>query len=380
MRKSLLFVIIFLLVSLVSYSQRRKSDIQTPVEVSYALPKLMYKVEITMELSNFLPGKYSANAEKNLGVSPPSTIPFDRWKIIDIKLIPIYVPDNSMIYSMKASGEYTGILLSLTKDGILQNINNNLNVGKSEINNTGIEDVLIPQGSSKKEISLEDLNLFDRMKEVLDSNYTEQEIDGVIKKIWDPIIHYQKMTDEEVEQKLVKEIMRIRSERRMLLDSDNGIKDGKILEILLNNLNKTEKEYMRLFLGETKKSIVKKQILVDIPKDKKNIQLFNFSSEEGLNSIGGYSSVACILKADRIIVPSKLNDISDNTASGVFYRVPAKVNMSLYLGENNLSSFIATIPQWGVVKTFPLDVIKDEKLSISFNTQYGSLVSVIANK
>jgi len=364
----------------VSYSQRRKSDIQTPVEVSYALPKLMYKVEITMELSNFLPGKYSANAEKNLGVSPPSTIPFDRWKIIDIKLIPIYVPDNSMIYSMKASGEYTGILLSLTKDGILQNINNNLNVGKSEINNTGIEDVLIPQGSSKKEISLEDLNLFDRMKEVLDSNYTEQEIDGVIKKIWDPIIHYQKMTDEEVEQKLVKEIMRIRSERRMLLDSDNGIKDGKILEILLNNLNKTEKEYMRLFLGETKKSIVKKQILVDIPKDKKNIQLFNFSSEEGLNSIGGYSSVACILKADRIIVPSKLNDISDNTASGVFYRVPAKVNMSLYLGENNLSSFIATIPQWGVVKTFPLDVIKDEKLSISFNTQYGSLVSVIANK
>ena len=380
MRKSLLFVIIFSLVSLVSYSQRRKSDMQTPVEVSYALPKLMYKVEITMELTNFLPGKYSANAEKDLGIIPLSTIPMQKWQVLNVKLVPIYVPDNSMVYSMKASGEYTGIMLSLTKDGILDGLNYNSVEDNFKIFNDKTEDFSIPIDTYKKEINLEDVGLFDRMKEVLDSNYTEQEIDGVLKRIWDPIVHYQKMTDEEIEQKLVKEIFRIRSERRMLLDLDNGVKDGKTLEILLNSLNSLENKYIKLFVGDTQKSIIKKQILVDIPKEKKNIQLFNFSSEDGLNSIGGYSNSACILKFDKIVIPAKFDSLSINNTAGVFYRVPAQVNMSLYLGAKILSSFNCTIPQWGVVKIFPLDIIKEEKLSINFSTKYGSLKSVVVNK
>jgi len=353
---------------------------QTPVEVSYALPKLMYKVEITMELTNFLPGKYSANAEKDLGIIPLSTIPMQKWQVLNVKLIPIYVPDNSMVYSMKASGEYTGIMLCLTKDGLLDKLNyksveNNLN-----ILNDDVEDVSIPIDTYKKEINLEDVGLFDRMKEVLDSNYTEQEIDGVVKRIWDPLVHYQKMTDEEIEQKLVKEILKIRSERRILLELDNGVKDGKILEILLNNLNRIEKQYIKLFVGDTQKSIIKKQILVDISKEKNNIQLFNFSSEDGLNSIGGYSNSACILKFDRIVIPAKTDSLSVNNTLGVFYRVPAQVNMSLYLGSKILSSFNCTIPQWGIIKTFPLDIIKEEKLSINFSTEYGSLKSVVANE
>ena len=77
----------------------------------------------------------------------------------------------------------------------------------------------------------------------------EQEIDGVIKRIWDPIISYKPKTRRDLMSEAVKEIFRIRSERVKLLAAENEVPDGKSLQVILKEFDRMERDYLSLFMG-----------------------------------------------------------------------------------------------------------------------------------
>ena len=202
------------------------------------------------------------------------------------------------------------------------------------------------------------LNTYNQLKEVLDTNYTYQEVDGEMKRIWDPIVHYAVKTDADNVKEAVSEIFRIRSERVKLLGAENNVPDGKSLEIILKEFDRMEKNYLSLFLGN------------------EPVVAFRFSEQNGVTDTKNVAAQAYFLKIEEAVVPASSPVSGGGEAAAVYYRVPATATLKLLKGKEEIMSYPAIVPQLGEIKKFPVDVISSEGLMLEFYPQFGSLKSI----
>ncbi|MFR3852637.1 MAG: DUF4831 family protein, partial [Odoribacter splanchnicus] len=210
-------------------------------------------------------------------------------------------------------------------------------------------------------------------------NYTYQEIDGVMKKIWDPIIRYTSKADADIMNEAVKEIFRIRSERTRLIAAENEIPDGKSLEVILKEFDRMEKDYLTLFMGKSTRQLVERTFLVSPEKEGVPVLAFRFSESEGIAAKKNVSAIAYSLVAENLFIPYKKAAETVQNASPVaviHYRVPAIGDIKLVRANEELQRFRSVIPQLGVIKTFPIDVVGNEGFMLEFYPEYGSLKSV----
>lgn len=357
------------------FAQKRK-EISTPVTVDYCLPKVSYLLKVKMEYTKFIPGPFQQYAEKELGVKPEITAPREQWDIISINIEPRYVADESASYSLSASGDYNPVLLSLSPEGFLAGVGAGplaIKVADPEVTYKAFKrDV-------QEEVEITALNTYNPLKEVLDTNYTYQEIDGVMKKIWDPIIRYTSKTESDVMNEAVKEIFRIRSERVRLIAAENEVADGKSLEVILKEFDRMEKDYLSLFMGKSVHQLVERSFLVSPEKENTPVLAFRFSETEGIAAKKNVSATAYSLVVENLFIPYKKTEETATAVSpvvGIQYRIPAVGDVKLIRANEELQRFRAVIPQLGVIKTFPVDVIGNEGLILEFYPEYGSLKSV----
>lgn len=372
------FILIFIAVMGIYaslFAQKRK-EISTPVTVDYCLPKVSYLLKVKMEYTKFIPGPFQQYAEKELGVKPEITAPREQWDIISINIEPRYVADESASYSLSASGDYNPVLLSLSPEGFLAGVGAGplaMKVADPEVTYKAFKrDV-------QDEVDITALNTYNPLKEVLDTNYTYQEIDGVMKKIWDPIIRYTSKTESDVMNEAVKEIFRIRSERVRLIAAENEVADGKSLEVILKEFDRMEKDYLSLFMGKSVHQLVERSFLVSPEKENTPVLAFRFSETEGIAAKKNVSATAYSLVVENLFIPYKKAEETATAVSpvvGIQYRIPAVGDVKLIRANEELQRFRAVIPQLGVIKTFPVDVIGNEGLILEFYPEYGSLKSV----
>lgn len=375
MKKIILIFILGIGVYSSLFAQKKK-EISTAVTVDYCLPKVSYLLTVKMEYTKFIPGPFQQYAEKELGVKPQITAPGERWSILSINIIPRYVPDEEAFYSLSASGDYTPVLLSLSPEGFLAGVAAGpipLKVTDSEVVYTAFK------RDTQDEVDITALNTYNPLKEVLDTNYTYQEIDGVVKKIWDPIIRYTSKTDSDIMNEAVKEIFRIRSERTRLIAAENEIPDGKSLEIILKEFDRMEKDYLALFMGKSTRQLVERTFIVSPEKAGGPVLAFRFSETEGIAAKKNVSALAYSLVVENLFIPyNKTTEALPNTspAAVIHYRIPAIGEVKLMRANEELERFSSVIPQLGVIKTFPVDVIANEGFALEFYPEYGSLKSV----
>ena len=372
------FILIFIAVMGIYaslFAQKRK-EISTPVTVDYCLPKVSYLLKVKMEYTKFIPGPFQQYAEKELGVKPEITVPREQWDIISINIEPRYVADERASYSLSASGDYNPVLLSLSPEGFLAGVGAGplaMKVADPEVTYKAFKrDV-------QDEVDITALNTYNPLKEVLDTNYTYQEIDGVMKKIWDPIIRYTSKTESDVMNEAVKEIFRIRSERVRLIAAENEVADGKSLEVILKEFDRMEKDYLSLFMGKSVHQLVERSFLVSLEKENTPVLAFRFSETEGIAAKKNVSATAYSLVVENLFIPYKKAEETATAVSpvvGIQYRIPAVGDVKLIRANEELQRFRAVIPQLGVIKTFPVDVIGNEGLILEFYPEYGSLKSV----
>lgn len=372
------FILIFIAVMGIYaslFAQKRK-EISTPVTVDYCLPKVSYLLKVKMEYTKFIPGPFQQYAEKELGVKPEITAPREQWDIISINIEPRYVADERASYSLSASGDYNPVLLSLSPEGFLAGVGAGplaMKVADPEVTYKAFKrDV-------QDEVDITALNTYNPLKEVLDTNYTYQEIDGVMKKIWDPIIRYTSKTESDVMNEAVKEIFRIRSERVRLIAAENEVADGKSLEVILKEFDRMEKDYLSLFMGKSVHQLVERSFLVSPEKENTPVLAFRFCETEGIAAKKNVSATAYSLVVENLFIPYKKAEETATAVSpvvGIQYRIPAVGDVKLIRANEELQRFRAVIPQLGVIKTFPVDVIGNEGLILEFYPEYGSLKSV----
>lgn len=177
----------------------------------------------------------------------------------------------------------------------------------------------------------------------------------------------------------VKEIFRIRSERTRLIAAENEIPDGKSLEVILKEFDRMEKDYLTLFMGKSTRQLVERTFLVSPEKEGVPVLAFRFSESEGIAAKKNVSAIAYSLVAENLFIPYKKAAETVQNASPVaviHYRVPAIGDIKLVRANEELQRFRSVIPQLGVIKTFPIDVVGNEGFMLEFYPEYGSLKSV----
>lgn len=370
-----IFITLLTLVVVISAGAQKKKELSTQVNVNYCLPKVVYDIEVTMEYTQYVPGPYRNYAEKELGIKPEVTQHGERWIITKVDIKPQYLPDEKAVYSISASNDYTPVMLSLSAEGFLSAVagGNNGSVFNLQESVRYVEE----GDTEKEEIDIMSLNTYNHMKEVLDTNYTYQQIDGEMKKIWDPIIRYTRKTESDNVKEAVSEIFRIRSERVKLLGAENNIPDGKSLEIILKEFDRMEANYLSLFMGKEETRKVKRVVTCVPVKADDQTLAFRFSEKEGITDPKNASATAYFLKFSEVVVPASNPVAGESTASAIYYRVPAVAELQLLKGKDKLMmSSRVIVPQFGEVKRFPVDVISNEGLSLEFYPQFGSIKSV----
>lgn len=366
-------LIVLAVLSALAVMAQKKKEITTQVNVNYCLPKVVYEVEVTLECARFIPGPYRNYAMKELGLQPAIQETREEWQITGINVKPVYIPDEKAVYSVSATGEYSPILLTLSAEGFLSGVSG----GKGGIFN-GDEQVkyVIDDLPEEKVIDIMKLNTYNHLKEVLDTNYTFQEVDGVMKKIWDPIVRYTAKTESDNVKEVVSEIFRIRSERVKLLGAENEVPDGKSLEIILREFDRMEDNYLSLFMGKKTTGKIKRVFTCAPEKADEPVVAFRFTKANGITDIKDVSAQPYLIKFADVVVPASTPVAGETTGAAIYYRVPAVGELMMMKGKEELISFHTIIPQFGEVKRFPVDVISNDGLMLEFYPRFGALKSV----
>lgn len=370
--KSILMILLAVILGFTVTGQKKK-ELVTPVNVNYCLPKASYEVSVTMECTKCIPGPYRNYAEKELGVKPEITEPSERWIIRDIRIKPMYIPDEKAVYSISASGDYNPLMLRLSAEGFLAGVS----AGQGGVYNEEKKmKYIVDEGIEEKVIDIMKLNTYNHLKEILDTNYTYQQVDGEMKKIWDPIVRYAVKTEKDNVKEAVSEIFRIRSERVKLLGAENNVPDGKSLEIILKGFERMEDNYLSLFMGKKESKTVVRMFECAPSKQGEEVVAFRFTEDKGVVEAKNVSAPAYLLKFENVVVPASNPVNGTTTEAAVFYRVPAVADLKLVKNNQELVSFRTIVPQFGETKKIPVDVISNEGLVLEFYPQFGSLKSI----
>lgn len=352
---------------------QKKKELTTAVNVNYCLPKVVYDIEVELECAQCIPGPYHHYAQKELGLTPEITSPKQEWSIKKIQVKPRSVPDEKAVYAVSAGGDYLPVLLSLSAEAFLAGVS----AGESGIfNAVEKKDYVSPATAEQREINIMKFNTYNHLKEVLDTNYTYQEIDGVMKKIWDPIVRYTPKTETDNVKEVVSEIFRIRSERVKLLGAENNVPDGKSLEIILKEFDRMEADYLSLFMGRKEKYYIKQVFSCTPEKASEPVVAFRFSENEGISGTKNVTTQPYMLRIENVVVPASTPVDGESGGAAIYYRIPATGELELLKGKEVLLTMPVIVPQLGEIKKFPVDIISNEGLSIEFYPQYGALRSV----
>lgn len=373
MKKVILVFGMTVLVGLTVFAQKKRENLATPVNVNYCLPKMAYEVKVTLECTEYTPGPYRNYAEKELGQKPEITEYKEKWSIRNIEIKPQAIPDEKAVYSVSASGDYHPIMLHLSAEGFLAGVAAGQSAVFNEFVKAKYANDMQPQAEA---IDIMKFNTYNNLKEVLDTNYTYQEVDGEMKKIWDPIVRYAPKTEKDNVKEAVSEIFRIRSERVKLLGAENNVPDGRSLAIILKEFDRMERNYLSLFLGKKETRKMVRSFVVVPEKSGDPVVAFRFTEDKGISAAKNVTAQAYMLKLDNVVVPASKPVSGEGSEAAIFYRVPATADLLLMKGNEEVLSMKAIVPQLGEIKKFPINVIANDGLSLEFYPEYGALKSV----
>ena len=367
--KKLFFIIGLMgLVSLSVFGQKKR-ELTTPVSVEYTLPKISYDVVVTLEYSRLIPGPFRQYAEKQLGIRPEIMQEGEEWAIKNIKFVPRALPDPKAMYTVNAVGEYNSVLLNVTPEGFLAGI------GSGNTNQSCKEEIVYEEvrNNSEAGINYVHFGIRSTQKEVLDSNFTEMQVEGEVRKVWDPIERQVLKESADYVKEITEDIFSIRRKRLDMLATGTATAEA------LKALNELEANYMSLFMGKRETSEVVQTLSFVPEKADESVVLFRFSENEGITAKNNVSAIPYIVELKNIYIPKKEVAQTGNTRPipSISYREPAVADLCLLKGKENVMTVRCIIPQLGFIKQFPLDVINNEGISIDFYPQYGSLKGIM---
>lgn len=361
-------LLIALMLVLPTFAQRKKKDDEAAIVpafvegIAYTLPRTGVKLHVKAVREQFQPGPYAAFAEQLLGIKDAKTLPTVKWHISEVTIETFAEPDPNQVH--KAMGD-AAFLINLAENGCL-----------AGINSTEIAAATCT-GTSNKNFQHPDLEDGFAFEYFSDTPFT---IPGDSTNNFRP-------AKVSIEQKAAEAAQRILNSRMNQYDLaalriDGEYPDGKAYEVSLKELKRTEKNYIKLFVGRT---TVKKEIYSFdfVPADNaKGAQVaFRVSDEKGLVPANDLSGKPVMIEFEQVpnlnrkFTAAAASDNPNAGSKGIYYRMPGVANIKITHNLNVLASKRATIAQFGAVAPLPEELLHGE-YAVTFHPKTGAIKAI----
>ncbi|NPA44577.1 MAG: DUF4831 family protein [Chlorobi bacterium] len=389
MKKTIIFISVALLILLFScksemyVSNVNSKYLENTSGLIYALPKTKLEVEIEITETHKQKGPFAEYTNLYFNTKNAITENSTDYRISNISINAKPVTDSANIYCINSLDNEIASLINLTQNGFIAGIN--ISDYQSEKIETEQKNILTSNSNYNKFADYADFSLKSIRETQYDTIYKEVLQDSVIVKI--PIIK-----KKEVYKSLKKQaketadvLFLLRDDRNALLKGENdgnNFPDGEALKLMINELNKLEKQYMSLFTGQEIK--VKKQYKFEIIPNSQTtdsiIYLFNFSENKGFYKTNSAKN-AIYLKLNKntdLISTSEFtkkailsNKNKKGAYTGIIYRIPQNLTAEVINSKSTLYKKEIKIAQAGTLNIIPAKLLKNTK--VEFYPQYGSL-------
>jgi len=349
------------MISFGAFAQRsdKKDSPMVSESFVYSLPRTVIRVHVKATEEKFFHGPYFSYTKALLGIDNASSEDKVTWTIDDIRINTFSEPDPGQIHLAKGT---FGRLISMTPSGVISGINS-----QSENN-----EISSPVSSFYGEQNIPEIP------------FTDLSLKSFMVK--DDSTHYSGTIVVKSLQEKVKEaantITKLRKRRFKLLlgDKDYKLPDGKAYSVMVDQLEKLEKEYVALFIGKSFRKTF--EYTFDYIPGNNSVSgdvIFRFSDSGGvlpLNDMSG-KPVFIDVKKEKDLYSAQYNGTSglSGGSNTIYYRLPGKAEVRLLLGIRLLATSSLEMAQFGTVAPVPEGLLNGE-YSILFHPETGEIKSV----
>jgi hypothetical protein len=335
-------------------------NLPNPAEgIVYALPRTIVSVKVKLIQESYRPGPYALFAEKYLGYTGAKTTSSENWRIVAIDVATIGEADPDAVF--KTFGP-AATLISLFPDGTIAGINSHSIAdpgtfyGNDNITSSEIPEIVFPDMSADDQYDME-----------VNSETGEEKM--------------KMKTTEDKAREAADYLFRLRKKMAYNIISPSDIvpEDGKAYEVFVNRSEKTEKEYVSLFLGKTFRS--EHEYTISFTPSSESVKsevIFRFSEEKGLlpkTDISGKPVTIDLTKDQKQFssVESIYQPAAQNASrSGLFYRIPVNASLIIANGYDQLYTGRITVAQFGLISPIP-ELLVNETNTITFDRITGAI-------
>lgn len=370
-----------LLVSLVviscqwKVSAQKRRTLEVPSTVVYALPKTVIQVNVMAEKTIMKKGPFADYAQKYLGLSDVVRQNGVEWKLKSVELAAKGEVDPEQFYKVITNVDYEPSLIALTPEGLIRGFNL-----KEKINQTEEKEIRI-LANEKVDIEYGQFSIDPMIKYKEDTIYKVVETDTAFVKV--PVLEEQALLKsvEEKAEEAAHQIFKLRKRRFKMLTADFEVlpPDGKAYEIILEKLERLEKEYLSLFIGK-KVSVYKPYTFWFSPnKNEESAVVFRMSAQAGPVDVSDLAGKPIRIEFDNLNSTSELVMIPTAGLAPqklINYRIPGRADVTILNGKEILCKNRMSIAQFGKIASMPAEVLVNENYSIEFYPDLGSIKSV----
>lgn len=303
----------------------------------YYLPKTAFKFRILVQKTKFTPGEYAEYAARYLKQTDAVLEPKTSYKIIDLKMQPIGVPDPSKHYTAKAGMKYNIQKVFVGDNGVLLAVNTDPAPNE--------EEPLFTPARKPAPLNPRD--------------YMSEEILAAGSKA-------------KMAQLCAEEIYTIRTSRNDLTrgTAETMPKDGEQLKLMLASLNNQEKALRQLFEGITEIDTTEHVVTVMADAPTTGQLAFRFSEAFGItdnDDLSGspyYLSVADLQQTPEDTRTEK-EKIIQKDDPGLFINVPGKAHVALYNANKTIKEMDIFYPQFGRIENLSASLF-NKKVTTTF--------------
>ena len=316
--------------------------------VTYALPATTIEVTVNAISITRTPGEFHRYADKFLRISNVISTEEKYWELQDVNVSKSGKPDQQKRYTVKLSNS-TASNLQLTPDGILAGIN------------------CEPYKETAKEVEPKT-----KKNSTTDARqYMTEEM-------------LQATSTAKMAELVAKEIYAIRESKLAIIkgQADNMPQDGVSMQLVLDELDKQESAYIKLFTGSTDTTLVSRKILFTPTTESDTIKgvLFRFSRKLGVvdnANLAGAPVYYDFRNLNNVYIPQPEEVKKPIKKEGICYNVPGKAEFKIYTTGKTLFHEELPIAQLGTTEVLSkLLFNKNAQTKVTFDTATGAIIKI----
>lgn len=315
--------------------------------VTYALPKSVIEIEVNAIKTQYTPGEFCKYADRYLRLTGISDIAETNWKIGNIKVSSVGIPDPDNTYFIKLKDKTVAPFIGLTEAGLIESIN--VPAGKKAA-----------PAQTAAPVAKKKLNPRDFMTEEI----------------------LMASSSAKMAELVAKEIYNIRESKNAIVrgQADNMPKDGESLKLMLANLEEQEQAMLQMFTGVTDQEVKTFKLRVTPNGDIDRQVALRFSKKLGVvagDDLAGAPIYISLTNLKTVALPDEKSKKDNKKIDGIIYNVPGQAQVTVF--SNNEKFFEGELPivQFGNQESLEKGLFnKNSTIQVLFYPETGAIKKV----